>query len=439
VVIVGGGFSGVSLAYHLLRRADGELRITLVEAGPLLGRGVAYGVESTIYRLNVPADRMSLDPDVPNDFVDWTVAIGRPEALLQRTAYGAYVVDRFGRALHAGAAKVRLCRGTAVQVSSDGVGVSSGETLPADVVVLATGLAPRFAPSWPVADARVIDAWDECGLATLPKAGRILVLGAGLSALDVIGLLEARRFEGSVVVLSRHGLLPRPDDDSFRSVPALSVEAVGQAPVSLRGLIRWMRELAEAGEKRGVPWPLAVGQLRPHLSELWRRLSPRDRARFVRSVRPFWDVLDHAAPAGTLAMVDRMRAEQRLEVVAARVVRCEARPEGLDLEMALRNGGRRKERFDAIVRGVGPALGYSDVKTPLLQSLLAEGAAALDPSGLGIVTDERGALVSRDGRSSERYFALGALCRASHWGGAAVPEIAVHAQKLAEHLRSGSG
>jgi uncharacterized NAD(P)/FAD-binding protein YdhS len=105
---------------------------------------------------------------------------------------------------------------------------------------------------------------------------------------------------------------------------------------------------------------------------------------------------------GTLAVVEHMRAAGRLEVVAGRVGRCEAGPEGLDLEMTLRDGGRLRSRFDAIVRGVGPALGSSDVKSPLLQSLLGEGSAALR--------------------------------RASHWGGSAVPEIAVHAEKLAMSL-----
>jgi uncharacterized NAD(P)/FAD-binding protein YdhS len=354
-------------------------------------------------------------------------------AALQRTAYGAYVVDRFGRALNGAAAKVRLFRGTAAQVSSEGVRVSTGEVLPADVVVLATGLAPRITPSWPVADARVIDAWDECGLATLPQQGRILVLGSGLSALDVVGLLDARRFEGSIVVLSKNGLLPRAHHDPSLVAPLAArtraAAAMNEAPATLRGLIRWMRELAKA-----EPWPLAVAQLRPHLSELWHRLSPRDRARFVRSVRPFWDVLDHSAPAGTLDVVEHMRAAGRLEVVAGRVAACEARPEGLELEMTLRAGGRRRDRFDAIVRGVGPALGSSDVQSPLLQSLLGEGSASLDPAGLGIVTDAGGALVSREGRSSDRCFALGALRRASHWDGAAVPEIAVHARNLAVHL-----
>ncbi len=54
VVIVGGGFSGAALAMHLLRGGRDDLRITMIERGPWLGRGLAYGVESSVFRLNCP-------------------------------------------------------------------------------------------------------------------------------------------------------------------------------------------------------------------------------------------------------------------------------------------------------------------------------------------------------------------------------------------------
>src|SRR5262245_49823537 len=42
LVIVGGGFSGVALAAELARRGAGP-RMTIVEGGARLGRGLAYG------------------------------------------------------------------------------------------------------------------------------------------------------------------------------------------------------------------------------------------------------------------------------------------------------------------------------------------------------------------------------------------------------------
>ena len=71
IVVVGGGFAGAAAVTHLLSRGDRSLRITWVEHGPWLGRGIAYGVESPVHKLNVPASRMSIDPAKPNDFVDF--------------------------------------------------------------------------------------------------------------------------------------------------------------------------------------------------------------------------------------------------------------------------------------------------------------------------------------------------------------------------------
>ncbi len=42
VIIVGGGASGVLLACHLLRDGNTNIRVTLIEKRPTVGRGTAY-------------------------------------------------------------------------------------------------------------------------------------------------------------------------------------------------------------------------------------------------------------------------------------------------------------------------------------------------------------------------------------------------------------
>ena len=217
VVIVGGGFAGVAVAYHLLREMNADGRIHVVEMGPWLGRGIAYGVESEVFRLNVPASRMSLDPEAPDDFVAFSGSGGEPHAFLGRALFARYVTARVASAVRESAAKVRLWRGEAVAVTPTGVVLRNGTTLPAAAVVLATGIVPRVThPDW---HAKVVDAWDECALATLPKQGRLLIVGSGLSALDVIAFLDAQGFAGEVTLMSPRGLLPSPTSPSFKGRP----------------------------------------------------------------------------------------------------------------------------------------------------------------------------------------------------------------------------
>ena len=112
VAIVGGGFCGMALAIQLLRRADFGGRVVLFEPAPLLG-GVAYTTEQPRHLLNVPADRMSLYPDSPDDFVRFAEAAGWPDASLQflpRTLYGAYLRAAFAQVAEAAGDRLQLAR-----------------------------------------------------------------------------------------------------------------------------------------------------------------------------------------------------------------------------------------------------------------------------------------------------------------------------------------
>ena len=438
VVIVGSGLAGVAVATHLLRRGDADLRISLVERGPWLGRGVAYGVDSEVFRLNVPASRMSLDPGAPDDFVEWARAEDSPHEFLPRARYGQYVVDRFRAALRGSRAKLRVSRAEAVRVERDAVVLASGVRLPAEVIVLATGLDTRSAPSSLPSDPRVVDAWDECALAALPRSGRILLLGAGLSALDVVAFLHAHSFSGHATILSRRGLLPRPHLARHSAAPPLSADLSATLPSDLRALVAWGREVVRDVERRGEPWQHAVDAIRRHIPAIWGGLSPEDRARFVRSVRPYWEVLRHRAPIDALALVDTLRARNRLETEAGSVTGCAAADDGLIVEIRRSGGRTRCERYDAIVRCTGPAIGRSEVETPLIRDLIESGRAAPDPAGLGIRTDSAGRVVGPSGEPDASLFAIGALRRASSWETTSVPDIVVHALDIAKQIAPSS-
>lgn len=427
VVIVGGGFAAVAVAVQMLRRGDERLRLHLVEAGPWIGRGIAYGVESELFRLNVPASKMSIDPDAPDDFVRFAGAEATPNAFLSRATYGRYVVARFTEAIESARGKARLWRDEAVGVTHDAVELRSGRTLAAQTVILATGLTPRMAHAqW---HPGVIDAWDESALAALPRKGRVLLLGAGLSALDVIAFLEAQRFEGEIVIVSRRGLLPLPHEEVFESTRPHSLEEMDRAPRSLRALVRFVHD--KIASTSDVPWQRAVDRFRPHVAALYRSLSPRDRARFVRHVRPYWDIVRHRAPVDALERMTVLETMGRLRRVAGRTRIVGAHPDRVNVEIFERSGSCEKSAFDAVVRCIGPALDAAETETPLIRSLLHAGLARMSPSGLGIETTEDGRIVDAAGVPSTRILGIGAVRRASHWETTSVPDIAVHAREIA--------
>jgi uncharacterized NAD(P)/FAD-binding protein YdhS len=136
--------------------------------------------------------------------------------------------------------------------------------------------------------------------------------------------------------------------------------------------------------------------------------------------------------------VETWAREGRLRRVAGRVAivpQAAGHDRGeLVVDIRERSGRQHREEFDGMIRCVGPALNVSEAQTPLLQSLVAGGLAALVPHGLGIETTPDGHVVDGRGQPSSRIYGIGAVRRASDWETTSVPDIARHAQQLAREI-----
>src|SRR6185295_13311342 len=98
-----------------------------------------------------------------------------------------------------------------------------------------------------------------------PMQGRLLLLGSGLSALDVLSFLSAQGFAGEVTLVSPRGLLPLSHEPEFQGTTPLPADEAARAPARLRPLVRWVRETIRSAVAAGTPWQRAVDSLRPHI------------------------------------------------------------------------------------------------------------------------------------------------------------------------------
>ena len=261
VVILGGGFAGAAVAYHLLRRGGPSLRVHVIERGPWLGRGIAY--ESKV-RPSSQRARVSHEYR-PRSRTGFRSVRRRPRCspiLSQSGVVWAVRDDPPCRCDPGESRENAPWRDDAVAVTDREVLLGSGRRLAADAVVLATGLAPRISNAgWHPC---VVDAWDECALASLPMSGQLLLLGSGLSALDVLAFLDGRGFEGRVTMVSPRGILSLAHEETLRHTEPLPLNVVREAPRELLPLLRWVREGIESAMKSGMSWQSAMDRLRPH-------------------------------------------------------------------------------------------------------------------------------------------------------------------------------
>lgn len=97
IAVIGGGASGALIAAHLLKCADDDVHLTLIEPRAQIGRGLAYATENESHRLNVRASNMSAFPDDPDHFWRWLRASGHAGedrfCFVPRLVYGRYLAS----------------------------------------------------------------------------------------------------------------------------------------------------------------------------------------------------------------------------------------------------------------------------------------------------------------------------------------------------------
>ncbi|QND58233.1 FAD/NAD(P)-binding protein [Mesorhizobium huakuii] len=447
VAIIGGGFSGAAVAWHLARAPE-RSSISVIEPRPALGGGLAYSSEEPSHRVNVPAVRMSMAPDDQQHFARWLASSGELEhdadalwksgdAYPRRRVFGRYVTEHLAPYLASGA--VRHVEGQATQVIRDGAGwtvQTSAGPVAADIVILA---ATHPAPAIPAALASlaeapgfIADPYAASALAGIGPEASVLIVGSGLTSADMVAELDRRGHRGRILALSRRGLRSRGHPDvrgepfgDFASSPATSA----------LGLLKSIRATLVSAREANVNWQSVFDQLRLQGPVLWAALAPPERARLVGQLRVFWDVHRFRIAPQIASVLDRRQAAGTFDTIAARLVASNDEGESLAVSFQ-RRGQTRIEtvRFDAVINTTGPAHGQALRLNPALRSLAEAGLIKVDAYGLGIATTLDSRAIGRDDRSVAGLFVAGPLARGTFGELMGLPEVARHAQMVAGEI-----
>jgi uncharacterized NAD(P)/FAD-binding protein YdhS len=186
-----------------------------------------------------------------------------------------------------------------------------------------------------------------------------------------------------------------------------------------------------------VDWRSVIDALRPTLQSLWQGLPSAERRRFLRHLRPWWDIHRHRMPAPAAASVAAELKAGSLQVHAGTILSVE--PSGDAILVTWRPRGSEVRQAMRAVR-VFNATGASNAAASpdrLLATLRSRGVARLDCLDLGLDVNATLNLLDAMGQPNPRIHALGPLTRGALWECTAVPELRVQAQAVARHVAEG--
>ena len=251
IAIIGGGFSGTLVAVNLLKTATQPLAIKLIERREQIAKGIAYSTDTNCHLLNVSAGNMTAFPNDSGHFLRWLyynyseLADFLPNEItastfIPRKVYGLYIQSILEEALATASNYVKLERVTDEVIAIEKIQTASSErarvflkhqgAIAADKVVLALGNSPNALPK---ASDNIRNAWSAEALEDLDPSDDVLLIGTGLTMVDMVLSLQEWNHKGKIYAVSRRGLSPQRHQ-ATKPYPAFLT--VDDAPKTALGL-----------------------------------------------------------------------------------------------------------------------------------------------------------------------------------------------------------
>ncbi|MGX7875905.1 FAD/NAD(P)-binding protein [Mesorhizobium sp. ORM6] len=438
IIIVGGGASGVVLAAHLLKSANPDLRVTLIEKRPHFGQGIAYSTLLSAHVLNVSAAGMSAYADDPGNFLRWLAERGlvdqerTPQTpfYAPRSIYARYLRELLDEleAREQPTGRLRLIHEESLSITPTASGVevalANGTSVVAHLAVLATGHDEQ------PAQGHAVRMGSEADTALDPDS-RVMVLGTGLSMVDAFLALEQRGHKGEITAVSRRGLLPSP----HRKGNPIKLD-VADIPLGtqLSYFVGWFRDLIRENQKAGIDWRDVVDGLRPFNQKIWQNWPASAKRRFVEHTKAWWDIHRHRMAPEVHAKVTQSVQSGRIRLVAGRVVGI-VPGEAFTVDVQSRHS-QLVETFEVarIYDCSGIVRDISTSSNSVVRSLVDRGLARPDPLRIGLDVSANCEIIASDGTVSAKILAVGPLTRGTFFEIDAIPDIRVQCARLSKRL-----
>lgn len=418
--VIGGGASGVLAALHCWELLGSSAEILIFEPRDELGRGRAYSTIDKEYLLNVPVSKMSAFTHLPDDFADW-LKDKYPEIqglkywpFVPRVYYGEYLQDRLKTISPLGFRHIKAQVNRISQIKKGyRISLDNGSVEIVQYLILATGYqnlqAFEFSNHLGRLKSHVLQASEIDSQPTTHFSGHVLVIGSGLTALDIWKRLEGNA-SLKITFLSRHGFLPLSHEPIAQraNIPQLA----GMSPLQIVQVLRCVHLSSTES------WAAIADEVRSQAQMIWACWTEVERKRFLRHLKSYWEVIRHRMPATLYQEVKNAITEKRLEVLAGRITRISEELGQIKITYNDRHENVRRELW---ANWIFLATGLS-----VHQGLILHGeipGVHPCPYGFGYINE-----------SAARLWTLGPASKSTFWEITAIPDIRDQARTIAEAI-----
>ncbi len=442
IAVIGAGASGTLTAIHLLQKLKQPAVVYLVEkAETKLYRGAAYSSTLFYEPLNVPLAKMSAYALTPDSFFDWVKQHRNADALktdfVSRRWYGDYLTAQLyeAQANVAEGVKFETVIGEVTDISKQKernyeLLLENGETLQADFLVFATG---NELPGEIISKEEkellgknyVANSWTVNPFEHLAPNDSVLIIGTGLSMIDLAVSLKKQNHQGKIYALSRNGLLPKPHGNA--PVYQLSKDVLSE---DIEQLYQNILSEIELAKQSNIGWISVLDALRPQSVNIWKTLSKESKKLFLQKYRNRWDIHRHRIPASSAVEIEAMIKQGQFEVLTGSVSKVERTGEAFSVQYNTAS----VVLVNYVINCTGPSGDYTKTGNTLLKNLIAKGMMKQDELLIGIETGEAGEILKQGNTPLQNAFAVGPLRKANEWESIAIAEIRVHAEQTAQAI-----
>jgi uncharacterized NAD(P)/FAD-binding protein YdhS len=437
LAIIGDGFAAAVAAIHLLRKGIAADSLTIIGPGTL-GKGNAYGCVSPFFRLNVREDLPSVFSEDPLHFARWAESnTDDPEAktsagfFYRRADFGRYIFELI--TAEAGFEKIQWIHSKVNGLSQTQdvwkLDTSDGRVLYAEKVIIATG---NSLPTWPCpirtqigeqASARMIEnPWTGGYLASIGAEERIVLLGAGLTALDAIYALAAQGHRGPITVVGPRPLFPPSQAPWTRQNQPNWPEKLSPAK-----LLRFMRHYLPLLPTTSTEWQSAWEELRPNLNSIWQQFTPHQRRIVFKRLGWAWSLYRFRASPQTIKAYEQLKANHQIRFALGRAKQIEYSESTIAVQL---NNGQRIEA-DRIINCTGAGT------DSFLNQLIADAIAIPDPLGIAIAVDRNLNVIKPGLQAWNNLWMLGPATMGSLGDVIAASAISKQAEVLVRAVKTG--